>query len=71
MKAISFLGFTKYEETTYLHPTEKRGLKTPFFQEALVEFYHPETLYVLLTKTVETQIPRGANETNWEALQKN
>lgn len=70
MKAISFLGFTKYEETTYLHPTEKRGLKTPFFQEALVEFYHPETLYVLLTKTVETQIPRGANETNWEALQK-
>jgi len=70
MKAVSFLGFNKYEETTYLHPQENRGVKTPFFQEALVEFYKPETLYVLLTKTVETEIPRNANETNWEALQK-
>ncbi|OKH35677.1 CRISPR-associated protein [[Phormidium ambiguum] IAM M-71] len=69
MKAISFLGFTKYEETTYLHPI-KQGVffKTPFFQEALVEFYQPEILYVLLTKTVETQIPKGATETNWDAL---
>lgn len=70
MKAISFLGFNKYDETIYLHPTEKNSLKTPFFQEALVEFYQPETLYVLLTKTVETKIPAGASETNWEALQK-
>jgi hypothetical protein len=48
MKAISFLGFTKYEEKTYLHPKENIGVKTPFFQEALVEFYHPETLYIHL-----------------------
>lgn len=70
MKIISFLGFTKYQETKYLSPTGSEPVTTPFFQEALVEFYHPETLYVLLTQTVETSIPRGASESNWEALQK-
>jgi CRISPR-associated DxTHG motif protein len=70
MKIISFLGLSKYEETTYLSPIGSEKVTTPFFQEALVEFYHPETLYVLLTQTVETFIPRGASESNWEALQK-
>ncbi|MFB8790759.1 MAG: TIGR02221 family CRISPR-associated protein [Potamolinea sp.] len=70
MKAISFLGLNKYEDTTYLNPLGSGEYKTPFFQEALVEFYKPETLYVLLTKTVETVPPRGATETNWEALKK-
>jgi CRISPR-associated DxTHG motif protein len=70
MKIISFLGLSKYEETTYLSPIGSDKVTTPFFQEALVEFYHPETLYVLLTQTVETFIPRGASESNWEALQK-
>lgn len=70
MKAISFLGFNKYEDTTYLNPLGSGEYKTPFFQEALVEFYKPETLYILLTKTVETVPPRGATETNWEALKK-
>ncbi|MGQ4646587.1 TIGR02221 family CRISPR-associated protein [Lyngbya aestuarii] len=70
MKAISFLGFTKYQDTTYLNPINGKGFTTPFFQEALVEFYQPKTLYVLLTKTVETCIPRGATETNWSSLQK-
>jgi len=70
MKIISFLGLSKYEETTYVSPIGSEKVTTPFFQEALVEFYHPETLYVLLTQTVETFIPRGASESNWEALQK-
>lgn len=70
MKIISFLGLSNYEETTYVSPIGSEKVTTPFFQEALVEFYHPETLYVLLTKTVETSIPRGASESNWEALQK-
>jgi CRISPR-associated DxTHG motif protein len=70
MKIISFLGLSKYEETTYLSPIGSEKVTTPFFQEALVEFYQPETLYVLLTQTVETFIPRGASESNWEALQK-
>ncbi|MBE9186341.1 TIGR02221 family CRISPR-associated protein [Microcoleus sp. LEGE 07076] len=70
MKIISFLGLSNYEETTYISPIGSEKVTTPFFQEALVEFYHPETLYVLLTKTVETSIPRGASESNWEALHK-
>ncbi|MBW4630991.1 MAG: TIGR02221 family CRISPR-associated protein [Iphinoe sp. HA4291-MV1] len=68
MKIISFLGFNNYDETTYLNPRGSGGYKTPFFQEALVEFYKPETLYVLLTKTVETVPPKGASEPNWDAL---
>ena len=70
MKIISFLGLSKYEETTYLSPIGSEKVTTPFFQEALVEFYHPETLYVLLTKTVEKFISEKASESNWEALQK-
>lgn len=70
MKIISFLGFTNYTETTYLHPTTSQTVRTPFFQEALIEFYQPDTLYVLLTETVATKIPRGATESNWTALQK-
>jgi hypothetical protein len=71
MKIISFLGFNNYTETTYIHPSdESKQSKTSFFQEALVEFYQPETLYVLLTETVATKIPRGATESNWIALQK-
>ncbi|MBW4595327.1 MAG: TIGR02221 family CRISPR-associated protein [Brasilonema angustatum HA4187-MV1] len=68
MKIISFLGFNNYDETTYLNPRGSGGYKTPFFQEALVEFYKPETLYVLLTKTVETVALKGASEPNWDAL---
>ena len=70
MKAISFLGLNNYRETTYLSPLSSVEYTTPFFQEALVEFYKPDTLYILLTKTVETVPPKGAEETNWEALQK-
>jgi hypothetical protein len=71
MKIISFLGLMNYQETTYLNPrNSKEGCKTPFFQEALAEFYKPDKLYVLLTQSVETKIPRGATETNWDALQK-
>ena len=71
MKIISFLGFNNYTETTYIHPSDdSKQSKTSFFQEALVEFYQPETLYVLLTETVETKIPKGATESNWIALQK-
>jgi len=69
MKIISFLGFNDYKETTYIHPDGAKKCSTRFFQEALVEFYEPETLYVMLTPTVESKIPRGATRTNWEALQ--
>ncbi|MBR8831961.1 MAG: hypothetical protein N5P05_001729 [Chroococcopsis gigantea SAG 12.99] len=70
MKIISFLGFNNYHETTYISYCGQKACKTPFFQEALVEFYKPEIIYVMLTKTVETQIPKGAEQTNWSALQK-
>ena len=72
LKIISFLGNRKYEEATYLHPDPNNLTKvvTPFYQEALVEFYQPKTLYILLTKSVETEPPKGASESNWQALQK-
>ena len=61
----------KYQETKYIHPLDStKQCLTPFFQEALVEFYNPEKLYVLLTDTVATKPPEGASESNWECLQK-
>jgi CRISPR-associated (Cas) DxTHG family len=71
MKAISFLGFNKrgYQETTYLNPLEQGEYKTKFVQEALVEFYKPDTLYVLLTNTAENGIPENEAESSWETLQ--
>lgn len=73
LKIISFLGFNKYTEVTYLHPDFNNctiKVLSPFYQEALVEFYKPKTLYVLLTESAEKKIPRDANEPNWQALQK-
>ncbi|MEY2984539.1 MAG: hypothetical protein RLZZ568_1156 [Cyanobacteriota bacterium] len=70
MKIISFLGFNSYQEVTYIHPSNPAQTSTtPFFQEALLDFYDVDTLYVLLTKTVATQAPRNATRSNWEALQ--
>ena len=71
MKAISFLGFNKrgYQETTYLNPLQEGECKTKFVQEALVEFYKPETLYVLLTNTAENGIPDNETESTWKTLQ--
>ncbi|MEB3121980.1 MAG: TIGR02221 family CRISPR-associated protein [Snowella sp.] len=62
MKIISFLGTGNYQLTTYLHPFNSQKKETRFFQEALVEFYQPEILYVLLTPTV-------INHPNWQDLQ--
>jgi CRISPR-associated Csx2 family protein len=70
MKIISFLGFNNYQTTTYVHPINPEiTCKTRFFQEALVDFYRPAEIYVLLTKTVATVAPRGAEVTNWQGLQ--
>lgn len=63
LKIVSFLGFNKYQEVTYLHPDYQHNqikVTTPFYQEALVEFYQPKDLYVLLTPTAEQE--------NWEKL---
>lgn len=73
LKIISFLGWSNYTEVNYLHPNYNNNqikVLTPFYQEALVEFYKPKTLYVLLTKKVELTPPKGATESNWQALQK-
>jgi CRISPR-associated Csx2 family protein len=71
MKAISFLGFNKrgYQETTYLNPIASGEYKTKFIQEALVEFYKPKTLYVLLTDTAATKFPDNETESSWTVLQ--
>jgi CRISPR-associated Csx2 family protein len=72
MKAISFLGFNphkRYDTTTYISPDSSDECETEFFQEAMVKFCKPKVLYVLLTKTAETGIPKGENESNWAVLQ--
>lgn len=70
LKAISFLGnFQTLRETCYLHPRGEGGLCTPFFQEALVAFYAPETLYVLVTPTAKIGIPKGESRPGWDILQ--
>ena len=72
LKIISFLGFTKYRHKTYLHPEyvkNQSSFRTKFIQEALVEFYDPSILYVLLTNKVENEIPQGEEKPNWRSLQ--
>lgn len=71
LKAISFLGYNckGYSETTYISPDGQQEYKTKLVQEALVEFYHPDSLYVLLTETVRTKIPQGETQSNWDNLQ--
>jgi len=70
MKIISFLGFNPkgYKETTYISPNRQHKFTTSLFQEALVEFYKPEEMYVLLTKTAEKSIPENATQSTWENL---
>lgn len=73
MKAISFLGFNQrkgYDKTIYISPDGSDQCETEFFQEAMVKFYKPKVLYILLTKTAETGIPNDRTESNWDALQK-
>jgi len=69
MKIISFLGFGNYTPTTYVS-TDGQTCYTPFFQKALVKFYQPEILYVMLTNTAENKLPRDQSETNWSALER-
>ena len=70
LKAISFLGFNPkgYSQTNYRSLAGE--LKTTrFFQEALVEFYPIDTLYVLLTPTAEFKIPEELSQSNWKMLE--
>ncbi|MBK1986906.1 TIGR02221 family CRISPR-associated protein [Sphaerospermopsis aphanizomenoides BCCUSP55] len=73
MKAISFLGFNPkkgYDRTIYISPDGNDEYETEFFQEAMVKFYKPQVLYVLLTNKAETGIPEDRTESNWSSLQK-
>ncbi|MBS0017742.1 MAG: TIGR02221 family CRISPR-associated protein [Arthrospira sp. SH-MAG29] len=71
IKAISFLGYNPrgYTQTTYVDTINNSRCTTPFFQEALVEFYQPDILYVLLTKTAEIGQPQGESQPTWDTLQ--
>ncbi len=66
MKAISFLGTTRYSSTTYVfRPADGEAIafETPYFAEALVHFF-PELECVFVLVTPEVQVHE-----NWEALQ--
>jgi len=71
LKAISFLGVNQkgYTKTRYYTcNTEEKSCETEFFQEALVNIYKPETLYVFLTESAETHIPNNMEQSTWETL---
>lgn len=62
MKAVSFLGTTQYQLTTYNYEGHK--VPTEFFAEALPAFFPGvDTIAVLVTPTV-------ASSRNWSALEK-
>ncbi len=73
MKAISFLGKTRYTPTTYFYDTQE--YETRFFPVALVRFLKPEKLMVFVTPTVryhENMVELGEEldllGINWEAV---
>lgn len=68
LKVLSFLGTGSYRGTRYRRPDGEEVYETPFVQEALLEFYRPERMYVLLTAGAEHSIPKDADRSNWEAL---
>ncbi len=59
-KLITFLGLSKYEETTYSWGEYEH--KTPYFAEAVAVWLKPSTSYVLLT-------PKAKESENWSELQ--
>lgn len=73
MKAISFLGKTRYTPTTYVYDAQE--YETRFFPAALVHFLDPEKLLVFVTPTVrdhENMVKLGEEldilGVNWEAV---
>jgi len=67
MKAISFLGPTRYTPTIYCYNGNEK--ETPFFTEALVHFFPDlEQILVLLTPTVRNPPPDKPD--NWAEVQR-
>ncbi|MCW6036615.1 TIGR02221 family CRISPR-associated protein [Spirulina subsalsa FACHB-351] len=62
MKIISFLGLGSYQVTRYENPQKDKIYETKYYQEALAEFYKPESLYVFLTQKVENICPTKFEE---------
>lgn len=60
MKAISFLGLNRYQETTYVY--QDREITTAYFPEVLPEFF-PELESVVVLLTPEVQVHE-----NWTVL---
>ena len=54
LKAFTFLGTGKYQETTYSkHDDECRKCKTDLFPIALAQLYEPEQIIAFTTPKVE------------------
>ncbi len=67
MKAISFLGPTRYTPTIYCYNGNEK--ETPFFTEALAHFFPDlERILVLLTPTVKNPPPDKPD--NWAEVQR-
>ena len=67
MKAISFLGPTKYTATTYCYDGSEK--ETPFFAEALAHFF-PDVKQILILLTPTVQSPPPDKPDNWAEVQK-
>ena len=86
MKILSFLGLGSYRVTKYRPPFQSNieYCETKYYQEALAEFYKPDSCYIFLTQKVETVVPIKTipskedpekfikiqeDKSNWEQLQ--
>ena len=85
MKIISFLGLNAYQVTKYLNPENPNSefCETKYYQEALAQFYEPDSIYIFLTQKVEKYSPgkfqklgdnsdhyvrQSEEKSNWEQL---
>ncbi|GIV09208.1 MAG: hypothetical protein KatS3mg019_1299 [Fimbriimonadales bacterium] len=59
VKLITTLGTGKYEPTPYRFDENSEPVKTPFFPVAVVQWFHPEEVYALLTETAK-------GHSNWQ-----
>lgn len=85
MKIISFLGLNAYQVTKYKNPENPGSgfCETKYYQEALAQFYEPDSMYIFVTEKVEKYSPskfqklgdgsdyfikQSEKKSNWEQL---
>jgi len=71
MKAISFIGASRYDPVTYYwrEGQEEKEVQTHLFPEAVYRIFQPEKLLVLVTPRARSYKPPGCEKTYLETLE--